>query len=304
MSDPIGYNGSLSSLTPYISPDRLAEIQQRKVEREDRKESAALVPVSEMTPKQVNELNGYYNKALDSIDQIRNPSLPSLEKLMKAKENRRDEGDEGDLDAASAENAAQMANSTKAKESDEAEKAKKAEKKELDITIETYFSPLVKAGDVVTAGRDIAHFEVVVRGKDSDKVDPEEVKQKAMRLVEKNSGKSMGIPGDGNLKADNTMKINFIAGNGKLEGGQRVLSVQGLDGKKPFESYMQEEGGDELERARQYLDDNPDAPDTDEVKKKIAELEKQRASGISDFSLEDNREDRNKDEKKKSQPVR
>jgi len=300
VSDLISYNSSLSSLTPYISPDQLAEIQQRKVEREEKKESAALVPVAELNSRQINDLNGYYNKTLDSIDQIRNPGLPSLEKLMKGRKTEQQDGGMDGLDALSSENAGQLQNAQEAKESDEVEKSKKAAKKGLDITVETYFSPLVRAGEVVTPGRDIAHFEIVVRGKDADKIDPEEVKQKAMRLVEKNSGKSMGIPGDGNLKADSQMKINFIAGGGKLEPGQRVLSVQGLDGKKPFESYMKEEGGDELEKARQYLRDNPDAPDSEEVKNRIAELEKERASGSLDFSLEENKESDDRDRKKKS----
>ncbi|GEM_PF-2613230 len=171
----------------------------------------------------------------------------------------------------------------------EAQKSQETKgKKQRDINIETIFTPLVRAGDIVTPGRNIGHFEIQLTGKDADKLDnasKEQIKQDSMQLVEKGSGRSMGIPQDGNLPADSLMKISFIASNGKLESGQRVLSVQGLDGRHPFEAYMKSEGGDELEKAKKYLDDNPEAPDADQVKKKIEKLEKERAFGVRDFGL-------------------
>lgn len=180
------------------------------------------------------------------------------------------------------------------------------DKKQRDIQIENYFTPLVRAGDVVTPGRSIGHFEIKLTGKDVDTLDAasqERIKQDAMQLVEKGSGRTMGIPQDGTLPADSNMKIIFIASNGKLEGGQRVLSVQGLDGRHPFETFMKEEGGDELTKAKQYLRDNPDAPDADEVKKKVEKLEHERAFGVRDFSAVQSGDENPQDEvdRKKAQ---
>ncbi|MDQ7821477.1 MAG: hypothetical protein RDV48_01645 [Candidatus Eremiobacteraeota bacterium] len=312
MNDPIAFNPALSSSTGQISPQDLAEIRQRQVERERRTDDAAsgsLMPVEQITPGNVQDLQAYYNKTLDAIDQIRYPgAFPNLDEKAVPQQGQGEEnsGAEESLDTdptGAVQNNVEAGETRPGVEANAPKDVKKTgkakEKKKLDIEVDLIFTPLIRAGDVATPGRNIAHFDVQIKGKDADKVDQQAIKQSAMRLMEKNSGKSMGIPGDGNLKADSLMKILFIAGQGKLEGGQRVLSVQGLDGNEPFKTLMKEEGGDELQKAQQYLRDNPDAPDAEEVKKRIEKLEKQRASGVMDFSLEEPQEpeeekDRNK----------
>jgi hypothetical protein len=311
MSDSFSIDASKSTISPYaqrqeVAPARTQQVQERL------EETSGIQAMEEMNPSRVNELQGFYNNTLDKIEQIKyGGEFPDLEKIKKSEgddkkdpKKTKEEQAREDAKKADAEDAVKEAqteeDAKKAQKDEEAKKAKEEEdkkKKEMDIQIEVYFSPQVKAGDMVTPGRTLAHFDVEIRGKDADKLpsgEKEKIKKGAMSLVEKNSGRSMGLPDDGNLRADSNMKIDFIAGNGKLEGGQRVLAVQGVDGSKPFESYMKQEGGDELEQAKKYLKDNPEAPDAQEVKNKIDKMEQQRARGL-DFSLQNDEDDEKKD---------
>jgi hypothetical protein len=305
MTDALSFDPSSSRISPYGQRQEIAPARNQQVQ-EKLEETAGIQSMEQLHPARVNELQGYYNTTLDKIEQIKYRDFPDLEKLKKSDgdtkkdpKQAKEEQAKEEAKQAEAEEAAKQAqteeDAKKAQQDQDAKKAKEEEekkKKEMDIKIEVFFQPQVRAGDMVTPGRTIAHFDVQVSGKDADKIpenEKESIKKKAMSLVEKNSGRSMSLPADGNLTADSNMKIDFIAGNGKLEGGQRVLAVQGVDGSKPFESYMKQEGGDELAQAKKYLKDNPDAPDAQEVKNKIDKMEKQQAGGL-DFSIENDEE--------------
>ncbi|MBI2266479.1 MAG: hypothetical protein HYU64_15165 [Armatimonadetes bacterium] len=128
----------------------------------------------------------------------------------------------------------------------------KKKKKEME------FTPLAQSGDSLPQGGLIGQ----IRGAGS--------------LVNTETGDTMQIPSDGMMRADQDLKIDYIAPAGKLKPGQLVLRIQMSDGSKQGLAFLPNETGDkdkDVQNLREFLQNNPKASNRDELQGRLRELE-------------------------------
>ncbi|HPZ07144.1 MAG TPA: hypothetical protein PL110_03450 [Candidatus Eremiobacteraeota bacterium] len=151
----------------------------------------------------------------------------------------------------------------------------KNKKKRLDVNVDVFFKPDIEAPDVAFKEKAIGQFTVDITGKDRNRVDKDKIRRECLRVRETETGEVIQIPDDGIFRADKTMEMLYVAPEKKLEKDDLITLHKNRPDEKPFDVYMKAKGqNDKLSAGLRYLEKHPEAPDAEEVKEEISDLNK------------------------------